>query len=328
MATKVEISPQTSAQAEQSASNQDSDAGIPRMFVPTLKSIPPAMSALLSTYSSIPVEDQIPHIVSVRDKTYATHPYPCLGRFRFVDLDLSIHPLYQSDILPLMLRAPETFTPVHHPVLLDLGTCLGQDLRKLIYDGVDPDRLYGSDIAPGFIDAGYTLFRDEHKLPRDKHFLVPGDVFDDADGNVLSRLDGKVDVVNVTAVFHLFDLPQQVKVAHRVLRLLRRDPGQKVLIVGAQVGKVDAEASVRSNGRRLFRHNIKSWRDMWEGVFASQEWRDKVASYHVEGELQDSSKHNAPGRQLGDGGQRSDNMTSDGFKDFRWHLFWIWIEFK
>lgn len=47
---------------------------------------------------------------------------------------------------------------------LDLGTCLGQDVRKLIFDGAPVDSVYGTDLLAEFVEIGYDLFRDEEKL--------------------------------------------------------------------------------------------------------------------------------------------------------------------
>ena len=77
------------------------------------------------------------------------YPYPCLGRFRFLEIDLAKHPLYKSYVLPAMQGKLADQTEV--PIFLELGTCLGQDIRKLMYDGADPGRCFGTDILPAFI---------------------------------------------------------------------------------------------------------------------------------------------------------------------------------
>ncbi len=309
------------------------------MYQADLAAVPKDMAALLATYSGIPAgEEQKRHIVQVRDRAYQAHPYPCLGRWRFLKLDLAGHPLYSTTILPALKEKAEW-------IFLDLGCCLGQDLRKLIYNGADPARLYGADLRPEFIDIGYALFRDEDKFPRD-HFIAPADVFDPSPTTELAqKCDGRVGILNATAVFHLFGLAEQKTMASRCLRLM--DPhasvggGGRSLICGCQVGKVDAGEVVRGrDGRSRFRHNEDSWRDMWEQVVAQDEWRDKIRAVEVHADLEervsfrraggaaDSADAPAPGQdELADeiiNMQRQMGRVEEGF---RWMKYEVWIEF-
>ena len=253
---------------------------------PPLATIP-NFSHLLTAYSSIPAPEQLKHITNLRDRAYTHHPYPCLGRFRFLELDLTLHPLYNAVVLPLL----KSTTP---PVFLDLGCCLGQDVRKLLFDlgpkadGESRGNVYGADLKPEFIDIGYQLFLDEAKLPRTQ-FIAPADVFDDSEGNALSVLDGEVGVLNCSAVFHLFGLAKQKLVARRCLRLLRREglegEGKKVLVLGCQTANMNAGEYARANGTLRVRHNEESWRKMWEDVVGGEEWRDVVEKVEVESQL-------------------------------------------
>ncbi|KAK7892545.1 hypothetical protein LTR67_007642 [Exophiala xenobiotica] len=257
------------------------------MYQANLKSIPSDISALLSSYSGIPADQQNAHITQVRNQAYKTHPYPCLGRWRFLELDLANHPLYHSHVLPALLakdqKGEHEQAEAETWMFLDLGTCLGQDIRKLIFDGADVSRLYGADLKPEFIDMGYALFRDEDKFPRD-HFIAPADVFDLSTETELSKeCDGKVGILQVSAVFHLFDLEKQKIMAQRCLRLL--DPRRKrVLLCGGQVGNVNASEFPRARGGGTrFRHNEESWRQMWEEAVGggNGEWKGKIQGVEV-----------------------------------------------
>ena len=44
-------------------------------------------------------------------------------------------------------------------VVLDVGTFIGHDLRRFVYDGAPSEKLYGVDIVNHF-DVGYDFFRD------------------------------------------------------------------------------------------------------------------------------------------------------------------------
>jgi hypothetical protein len=60
------------------------------------------------------------------------------------------------------------------PKFLDLGTCLGQDLRAL-YDRVPISRLYGSDVLPEFEGTGHALLKDAYRFIPE--YFILGAVF-------------------------------------------------------------------------------------------------------------------------------------------------------
>lgn len=275
--------------------------------------IPDDFAELLESYSGISRgAAQLTHVMSLRDAAYQAHHYPCLGLYRFLILALSKNPLYSSYVLPLLkAAAPSDPEP---PILLDFGTCLGQDLRKLIYDGAPSSLLYGSDILPDFIPLGYRLFRDERTFPTSR-FLVPADGFDPSPSNVLTALDGKCAIVHVSAVFHLFNYTDQSTLAKRIVRLLQ--PRRGSLIMGQQNGnKIPAEYPSRPGHRSatLFRHNEDSWAGLWDEVGRSM--RPEV-KFKIKTEL---FPHNIPdGVERPDSGQWVD-------KGFSWMRFEIWRE--
>lgn len=89
---------------------------------------------------------------------------------------------------------------------------------------------------------------------------------DDAD-SPLQKLDGQIDIIHAASFFHLFSWDEQVRVAERVVRLLRARPGS--LLLGRQVGNVLAcEHAGPAGSRRAarFRHDEGSWERMWAEV--------------------------------------------------------------
>lgn len=230
--------------------------------------IPGKMAELLGKYSGIPAgEAQVEHVQRLRDRAFQEYHYPCLGLYRFLGLALSSHPLYDIHVLPLLrgekdardatLKAPSR-------TLLDLGTCLGQDVRKLLFDGAPVESVYGADILAEFVDIGYDLFRDEGKLPR-SHFVVPADIFDQS--SRLKEFDGNVDIVHANSVFHLFSWDDQVIAAKRVANLLRPQKGS--LILGSQIAHHEPGEVCSRPGRRsgtMYRHDENSWIRLWESV--------------------------------------------------------------
>ena len=83
-----------------------------------------------------------------REQGFASNPYPCIGLYRFLNLTLLTHPLYNA-ILQRLKSSDASY--------LDLGCCFGQDLRQLVNDGVPSERLVGLDIAEPLIERGYDF---------------------------------------------------------------------------------------------------------------------------------------------------------------------------
>lgn len=200
-----------------------------------------------------------------RDKAFNIYPYPCIGQWRFLSLSLGKHPLY-PELLTRLRGGDQLF--------LDLGCAFGQDIRRLVADGVDSAACVGSDLRLPFLDLGYDLFRDRDSL---KTRFIEADVFDQS--SALAQLDGAVDVVSASSFFHLFSWDEQKAVARRCLRLLK--PRKDSLVLGRQVGNVDPGAYARrhADGSR-YRHDVASWRRMWDEVGA-----ETGVEFAVEGSL-------------------------------------------
>ncbi|MCJ1478663.1 hypothetical protein MMC13_007344 [Lambiella insularis] len=222
------------------------------------ETLTPAVVALLEGYAGLAPDEVEKHIYEVRDTAWSIFPWPCIGSFWFLELGLSTHPIY-PELLARLSTAPST-------TLLDLGTCLGQDLRKLIFDGASPTQLWGSDIFPAFESAGHALFRDKDRF---RNRFLTADVFA-ADG-ALAQTEGSWDVVSIFMFLHVWDLPAQKRVCARILKLLRPQAGSWV--VGKQVGSVKPrEWPLRppfvreGEEKNVWRHSVETFREMWEEV--------------------------------------------------------------
>ncbi|KAK0867250.1 hypothetical protein LTR87_014657 [Friedmanniomyces endolithicus] len=222
-----------------------------RFYVPVLE-LSESTKKLLVEYSKIPEDQLQAHVERIREKAWAIYPYPCIGMGRFLNLHISTHPLYPSELLPRLLTGTQVY--------LDLGCAFAQNLRRLVADGVPSAQCYGADLRLEFLDLGYELFADRATL---ESKVIAADIFDEESG--LRELDGKVDIVDASSFFHLFTLAEQKKVAHRVLALLKPRPGS--LVVGRQVGNSrPGEYPRRSGEGTRYRHDVASWRRMWEEV--------------------------------------------------------------
>ena len=186
---------------------------------------------------------------------------PCIGLWWWLVLGLSTHPHY-----PTLLAHLKTFPTAFPPKLLDLGTCLGQDLRKLIRDGVPSEYLYGSDLFPGYEAVGHSLFRDSETF---KNRFITADIFDESVSSPLTKTEGTWDVISVFMFLHAFDKNHQVLACRRILKLLKREKGSTV--IGAQSASVNAgeehlKAPFLKEGveKVVFRHSKETFRELWE----------------------------------------------------------------
>lgn len=71
-----------------------------------------------------------------RDRAWDIFPYPCIGQFRFLDLALCKQPSYGTMLQRLKAGAK----------YVDIGCCIGQDIRKLVADGAPGENLYGAEL--------------------------------------------------------------------------------------------------------------------------------------------------------------------------------------
>ena len=221
-----------------------------------------------------------------RDKLWEIYPYVCVGHFRFLSLQFTSDPQYRQALGRLLVprRTDGSGGETGVTRLLDVGCCVGQALRQLAHDGVDPHRLYGVDVEPRFTDLGYELFRDRHRFAAT---FVVGDllkVHDDDDdkgggsGKGLRMLRGRMDIIYATSFFHLFPWGGQVRAAKRMVGFLKPDDPD-VMIFGRQVGTSSPlpAADREARGQR-FLHNAQTWQELWDevGTLTGTRWRAEL----------------------------------------------------
>lgn len=196
-----------------------------------------------------------------RAQGFASNPYPCIGNYRFLNLTLINHPLYESIVSKLKSDSSSTY--------LDIGCCFGQDLRQLVLDGVPSSQLVGIDIEGPLLDLGYELFLDQKTL--DSRFAVV-DVFNAAqNASWTSLVKTGADVVHCSAFFHLFPLQQQIDAAKIIAQMVKKGG----VIVGRQSGSVKpAEVPAVKAGTTSFRHDLSTLSNMWRivGVKTGTKW--------------------------------------------------------
>lgn len=142
---------------------------------------------------------------------------------------------------------------------LDLGCCFGQDVRKLVYDGVPPENLHGSDLELSLIDCGFDLFQDREKL---KSTFTTADFF----AENIGLQGGSFDIIHAASFFHLFNWDEQVETMSRAIRLLKQRPGS--MLIGHQAGFAEPRSFKHAAARsgELYRHNSASFERLVKDV--------------------------------------------------------------
>lgn len=133
---------------------------------------------------------------------------------------------------------------------------MGQDLRRLAVDGAPTANMYATDIIGDFWDLGYDLFRDRDTM---KAEFTKADILDTY--SALEALHGKIDVVYVGSVLHLFGWAKQLEAARQFVLLSKVGTA----VIGCQIGRNDAEevTSVWGGGPAFY-HNVDSLKKMWQ----------------------------------------------------------------
>ncbi|KAL8957979.1 MAG: hypothetical protein Q9193_004874 [Seirophora villosa] len=197
-----------------------------------------AVLELLRKYSNIPEDQLVFHVAEI------------VRLLRFLVCSLSAHSLY-SDILARLAQDAS---------LVDLGCCFAQDIRKLAYDGAPTRNCTAVDLEPRFFDISEDLFRDHGRL---EGSFVGADIFD-AEEKLWTKLEGSVDIVHASSLFHLFGLERQRRIACLTSRLVKPGPGS--LVLGLQLAaKEKAEhIPIFNEQEPSFCHSLGSMQAMWD----------------------------------------------------------------
>ncbi|KAL4948744.1 hypothetical protein BDW69DRAFT_87575 [Aspergillus filifer] len=253
----------------------------PFWFDNDVKSIDPDAQKLLEEYSGLKPEDVLPHVLTLREEAFKICPYPCIGQMRFLSFHIKRHPLYE--------RVLEYLQNNSSAGLLDAGCCVGQELRFLANQGIPGSQLFGIDLEQPFIDLGYRLFKDKDRLGATfvlGNLMEDGNFMEDNDTEALTKtLGGNIDIVFASSLLHLWEYSTQLKVALRLVRLLRDQPG--VMVIGRQMGSVLAGEYPLAGfcDGTMYRHNPLSMKGMWHDVEKATQTRWKVEASLMEDDL-------------------------------------------
>lgn len=222
-------------------------------------------------------------LLSQREKAVSSGlSYPFITQLRFLRLSLAHHPAY-----PHILNLLKPYE--HHHKILDVGTALGQDVRKLLHDGVSAASIVGLELDPRFNDLGYDLFLDRSRLEAQGPQWLFGDVL------VISQSDPSLlntfSIINTSSLLHLFPLEKQHALCRAFVSLLRPEPGSTV--IGWSIGSpTPMDYFDFTNFGLQYRHSVESFREMWESV-----GRETRTEWKVEGSLREGGGEGGQGEE-------------------------------
>ena len=126
------------------------------------------------------------------------HPYRCIKEYQFCYPRVMQHPHYAQ-----LFQHNANVGQVR---VLDVGSCMGSDLRQMILHGVKPVHALGLELEQDLIDIGLdVLYDDRAQL---QHSFITQNVLDD---NFLSNRQlanfhsAGIDVIYCGSVYHLLD---------------------------------------------------------------------------------------------------------------------------
>ncbi|KAI8980781.1 hypothetical protein BD414DRAFT_516481 [Trametes punicea] len=242
----------------------------------------PEEEAFLLSMTGLPDGNTLKaHIVRVQAEATEAFPYPCIRTFDFVKPKISRLPCYEQ-LLSLAKNDRDA-------LLLDIGCCVGTDIRKVIADGYPAQNIIASDLRPGFWSIGHKLFMSDPATF--SVTFLPGDVLDSTFIGTtsvvyntphmprpalhklreLAPLAGHMRAIHASNLFHLFTEANQAAIARALGALLAPTPGS--MVFGTHIGRpkkgLRTEAPPPAPGylgSRMFCHDAQSWTDLWDGV--------------------------------------------------------------
>jgi len=229
-------------------------------------------------------------ILYIQKKAYKECPYACIKIFLFVSLQMKEHPTYR-EVLEEGRKSTALF--------LDLGCCMGVDVRNLVYEGYPESQVVGSDLLKPYISFGHELFNDKDtskiKFIAADIFDLPSTISSSPPSNVdnanvlqLDDLAGSVTFIYTGSVFHLFDAPKQKAFAIRLLRLWTREPG--AIIFGQHQTRIEERYLFKGHPEwNAYAHTPESWKEMWNEAMEEIEGEGAGERIIVETELRQVS---------------------------------------
>ncbi|KAH9481576.1 Methyltransferase adrK [Psilocybe cubensis] len=270
------------------------------------------------------------HILAVQQKAYQVHTilFQFTSAHPLQDPQLRLHPsffFHQIAQIPGYYNALKLLDKRTDPILLDLGCCFGNDIRKAVVDGWPVQNVIASDLRQEFWDAGHELFKSTpESFPA---AFIAGDIFDpsmlDIDIDIaptptdndirpltslttLTPLKHRVSAIHASSFFHLFNEDQQRLLALRLAALLLPERGS--IIFGQHGARPEkgfrievaanssADAEPNPTKHAMFCHSPASWKHLWEQDIFGPHQPTRV---RVDAELQETTNERWDFEDLG-----------------------------
>ncbi|KAF7762654.1 hypothetical protein Agabi119p4_9247 [Agaricus bisporus var. burnettii] len=221
------------------------------------------------------IEELRNHIIQVQKKAYDIYPYPCIRKFAFTSLKIARLPAY-NHVLELRKTKPGA-------ILLDIGCCFGNDIRKAVADGWPVEDAIASDLNKEFWKCGHELFKSTPETfpagfvagdafsstmiePREPFYSPPSSPrpTDLRTLTSLTPLQGHISAIHASSFFHLFNEVQQLTLAKQLATLLSPTPGS--IIFGLHISPaLKGTLIFDSEGGPMFCHSPETWVNVWDG---------------------------------------------------------------
>ncbi|KAJ8518181.1 hypothetical protein ONZ45_g4716 [Pleurotus djamor] len=243
---------------------------------PSLFSLTEEESTFYKAATGIEDDEQLKdHIMKVQQVAYDVFGYQCIRNFSFLKLKISRLPDYQR-VLKISQERPDA-------ILLDIGCCFGNDLRKAVADGWPVENAIASDLYQEFWDAGHQLFRTtpetfpakfiqgdifnvSHIAPRDPFYAPPTTPRPSLPSlTSLIPLQGHISAIHASAFIHLFNEEQQLQICKLLATLLSPEPGSVIFGCHGGLPKKGLRQQIFKNiDYRMFCHDPESFKELWE----------------------------------------------------------------
>ena len=183
------------------------------------------------------------------------HVYSCMSSLSYLCPRARLHPQYAA-----VVQAAVAVGSAYQ--ILDVGSCMGQETRALIVDGVHPASITTSDVHDAYWRAGRTIFMDDGSR-RDPLYSIAGvkEVWGDwttpLTHKFVAELKGTFDAVLCKNVHHALSEQQSEFFHARLVRVLKDGGG---VLFGTAVGRVTARLWARNpeNTANRYLHSAES----------------------------------------------------------------------
>lgn len=191
--------------------------------------------------------------------------------------------------------------PGSQDTFLEMGGFLFHTLRRLVYEGVDSTRLYGTDLHTEFFDLGYQQFRDRETL---KSTFVPADMLlSDAEyeaSAVPKTLDGKISIIHAANFFHLFTWDAQLLIGERIVRFFQRglSADTPAVLFGYHAGSLNPGEFKVGGTIPVFLHGEDTFQSLWDEIGKKTDTKWKVSMEATTGIEPYPNGFNAAAREM------------------------------